>query len=247
MLIHPTIDNMKALNLFGMARALETQMELKETRELSFEERLGLLIDAEMVARDNKCLEARLRHAKLRLSACVEDLEVRASRGLDRSVITALANSDWLSAKQNILITGSTGVGKTYLACALANKACRNGFSALYFRASMLFEDLSIAKADGRYKRVLASISKRDLIVIDDFALAPLTAEQARDLLEIIDQRYDVHSTIISSQFDPEHWHDLIGDPTIADAILDRLVHNSHKLKLKGKSMRDPNNSEHNG
>jgi DNA replication protein DnaC len=238
MLIHPTLDHMRALRLFGMARALETQLELKEARELGFEERLGLLLDAEKVARENKSLDARLKTAKLRLSATLEDLELRASRGLDRSVITALATADWVQSKQNVLITGPTGAGKTYLACALAQKACRLGFSVLYFRAPIIFQDLSIAKADGRYRRLLASITKSQLIVLDDFALSPLTDEQRRDLLEILEHRYESSSTIIASQLPLDHWHDVIGDPTIADAILDRLIHNAHVVNLKGESMR---------
>jgi DNA replication protein DnaC len=238
MLIHPTIDHMRSLKLTGMARAFESQLELKEARELSFEERLGLLLDAEVVARENKSLDGRLKTAKLRLAASLEDLELRASRGLDRSVITALATCDWVQSKQNILITGPTGAGKTYLACALAQKACRLGFTVLYFRSPILFQDLSIAKADGRYRRLLASITKRHLIVLDDFALSPLTDEQRRDLLEILEHRYESTSTIIVSQLPVLNWHDVIGDPTIADAILDRLIHNAHFLTLKGESMR---------
>jgi DNA replication protein DnaC len=238
MLIHPTIEHMKSLRLFGMARALENQMELKEIRELSFEERIGMLIDAEKVARENKGLESRLKSAKLRLSACIEDLELRANRGLDRSSITALASADWVQSKQNILVTGPTGAGKTYLACALAQKACRLGYSVAYFRAPILFQDLAVAKADGRYRRLLTSISKRRLIVLDDFALAPLTDEQRHDLLEILEDRYEASSTIVASQLPIEHWHAVIGEPTIADAILDRIVHNSHQLNLKGESMR---------
>jgi DNA replication protein DnaC len=238
MLIHPTIEHMKSLRLFGMARALENQMELKEIRELSFEERIGMLIDAEKVARENKGLESRLKSAKLRLSACIEDLELRANRGLDRSSITALASADWVQSKQNILVTGPTGAGKTYLACALAQKACRLGYSVAYFRAPILFQDLAVAKADGRYRRLLASISKRRLIVLDDFALAPLTDEQRHDLLEILEDRYEASSTIVASQLPIEHWHAVIGEPTIADAILDRIVHNAHQLNLKGESMR---------
>jgi DNA replication protein DnaC len=238
MLIHPTIEHMKSLRLFGMARALENQMELKEIRELSFEERIGMLIDAEKVARENKGLESRLKSAKLRLSACIEDLELRANRGLDRSSITALASADWVQSKQNILVTGPTGAGKTYLACALAQKACRLGYSVAYFRAPILFQDLAVAKADGRYRRLLTSISKRRLIVLDDFALAPLTDEQRHDLLEILEDRYEASSTIVASQLPIEHWHAVIGEPTIADAILDRIVHNAHQLNLKGESMR---------
>jgi DNA replication protein DnaC len=221
-----------------MAKALETQMEMKDARELSFEERLALLLDAELVTRENKTLATRLKKAKLRLAACLEDLDLRPSRGLDRSVITSLANPDWVKSHQNILITGPTGAGKTYLACALAQRACRNGLYAFYFRAPILFQDLAVAKGDGRYRKMLTSISKKDLIVLDDFALAPLTDEQRRDLLEVIEQRYDSKATIVVSQIPLDHWHQIIGDPTIADAILDRLVHNSHKLFLKGDSMR---------
>ncbi len=244
MLIHPTIDHMRNLRFFGMARALEAQLDSKEARELSFEERLGLLLDAEMVARENKSLEGRLKTAKLRLSASLEDLELRASRGLDRGVIASLGTSDWVLSKQNVLITGPTGAGKTYLACALAQKACRLGFSVLYFRAPILFQDLSVSKADGRYRRLLASIAKRNLIVVDDFALSPLTDEQRRDLLELLEQRYESSSTIIASQLPLEHWHEVIGDPTIADAILDRLIHNAHQLHLRGESMRKKKNDK---
>lgn len=227
-----------------MVRALEAQLELKDSQGLSFEERLGLLLDAELVARENKRLDSRLKTAKLRLSACLEDLDLRVSRGLDRSVITSLATSDWIKAKQNVLITGPTGAGKTYLACALAQKACRNGFTVLYCRTTTLFQDLSIARADGRYRRLLATITKPDLILLDDFALAPLTDEQRRDLLEIVEERYDSRSTIVASQIPIDHWHDAIGDPTIADAILDRLVHNAHKLAVKGESMRKKKNNQ---
>ena len=230
-----------------MARALETQMELKEVRELSFEERLAMLVDAEILDKDNKRTSSRLKGAKLRLSACIEDLKIKASRGLDRATITALASCDWIRNRQHIFITGPTGGGKTYLACALAHSACRHGFTAIYHRASSLFDDLVIAKADGRYKRVLLSIESKRLLILDDFGLEKLSAENRRDMLEIVEQRYNRSSIIITSQFATEHWHDIIGDPTLADAILDRVTHNGQELKLKGKSMRDPKNSEQNG
>jgi DNA replication protein DnaC len=242
MLIHPIIDKMTSLQLLGMARALETQLEVKETRELPFEDRLSMLLDAESLNRDNKRTASRLRAAKLRLSASVEDLKIRPSRGLDRSVIMSLSSCDWLRDKLNIAITGPTGAGKTYLACALAHSACRHGFSTIYHRATTLFDDLIVAKGDGRYKRVLTNIESKRLLVIDDFGLETLSSENRRDLLEILERRYNNGSTIITSQFDRDHWHDLIGDPTLADAILDRFVHNSQELKLKGKSMRDPKN-----
>ncbi len=165
MLIHPTLDNLKGLRLFAMAHALESQMEIKDVQDMVFEDRLGLLVDAELVARENKKLKSRLEGAKLRLAACIEDLDMKATRGLDRRVIAALSTCDWLRAHQNVLITGFTGAGKTYVACALAEKACREGFTAQYERANKLFQDLALAKADGRYHRVLASIARKDVFV----------------------------------------------------------------------------------
>jgi len=230
-----------------MTRALEAQLELKEARELSFEERLGMLVDAEALDRGNKRTSSRLRTAKLRLDACIEDVKLKGTRGLDRSLITTLSSCDWIRDKRNIAITGPTGAGKTYLACALAHAACRRGFTAIYHRAAVLFDDLVLAKADGRYKKVMLSLTSKKLLLIDDFGLEKLTAENRRDLLEVMEQRYGNSSTIITSQFDVEHWHDVIGDPTIADAILDRFVHNSHEIKVKGKSRRDPKNTDQNG
>ncbi|MBX9569038.1 MAG: IS21-like element helper ATPase IstB [Candidatus Obscuribacterales bacterium] len=240
MLVESTIEKLKLLKLHGMVRALESQMELKEARELSFDERLGMLLDAESLDRENHRTRARLRHAKLRLDACMEDLKIKASRGLDRATSVSLASCDWVRDKRNIFITGPTGAGKTYLACALAHSACRQGFSAVYHRASSLFDELTIAKADGRYKRMLAAIANKSLLILDDFGLEKLTVENRRDLLEIVEQRYGNCSTVITSQFEVKLWHDIIGDPTIADAILDRIVHNGHELKVKGKSLRDP-------
>jgi len=221
-----------------MASTLENQRHLLDSQELSFEEKLGILVDAELAAKDSKRLTSRLRNAKLRLAACIEDLEIKSSRGLDRSVVTALSSRTWLDKARNVIIEGPTGAGKTYLACALAQQACRNGFSTLYVRAPALFEDLSLAKADGRFKSILASIARTKLLVLDDFALAPLTDEQRRNLLEIAEQRYEIGSTILVSQMPLSHWHDIIGDPTLADAILDRLVHNAQCIVLKGESMR---------
>jgi DNA replication protein DnaC len=232
------MDHLRELKLFGMLRAFESQSEMKNIEELSFEDRLGLLVDAELLVRQNKRLDSRLRNARLRLSACIEDVEAKANRGLDKTVLATLATCDWLRRHRNVLITGFTGTGKTYLSCALAQKACREGFSVVFKRSSALFEELALAKADGRYGKLLLGISRMDLLVIDDFALAPLTAEQSRDLLEIVEDRYDRRSTIISSQVPLDHWHGIIGEPTIADAILDRLVHNAHKIKLKGESKR---------
>ena len=235
MLIHPTLDSLRALRLFGMLKALQNQAEMKDVSDLSFEDRLGLLVDAEVLARDNTQLQSRLKTAKLRLSACIEDLDIKAGRGLDKANVLALSSCDWLRLHRNLLVTGPTGSGKTYVSCAVAQKACREGYTVVYERASKLFHDLALAKADGQYLKILANISKKDLLVIDDFALAPLTDEQRRDLLEIVDDRYNRRSTIIISQVPSEHWHDIIGDPTIADAILDRLIHNAHKIQLKAK------------
>lgn len=235
MLIHPTLDNLRTLNLNGMLKALESQLEMTDIGDLSFEDRLGLLVEAELLARGNKQLQSRLKTANLRLSACLEDLDMKAGRGLDKTNIVALSSCDWLRLHRNVLVTGPTGSGKTYTSCALAQKACREGFTVVYERASKLFHDLSLAKATGKYLSVLAGLSKKSLLVIDDFALAPLTDEQRRDLLEIVEDRYNRRSTIVVSQVPHDHWHEIIGDPTIADAILDRLVHNAHKLQLKTK------------
>jgi DNA replication protein DnaC len=244
MLIHPTIDNLRTLKLFGMIQALETQMQTPTALDLVFEDRLGLLADAELSARENRQLQTRLKGAKLRQSASIEDVDLKVPRGLDRALWSTLASSQWIPLHRNLSITGPTGGGKSFLACALAQKACRDGYTCLYERASRFFNDLAISKATGNYNKLLASISKKSLLVIDDFALAPLTDEQRRDLLEIMDDRYGKRSTLIASQLPLEHWHAMIGDPTIADAILDRFVHNAHNIVLKTtESMRNPKRS----
>lgn len=226
------------LKLFGMVQALESQMQVPDHKELSFEDRLGLIVDMEVTVRANNKVKSRLKTAKLAQSAVIEDLEVKSGRGIDKSTLASLATSDWVRLHHNVIISGATGVGKSYLACALAHKACRDGFTAVYERLSRLLEDLVIAKVDGRYNGVLSGIKSKNVLVLDDFGLAPLTAENRRDLLEILEDRYDKGSTVITSQLPVEHWHEMIGDPTIADAILDRVVHNSHKIHLKGESRR---------
>jgi len=235
MLKTPTMDNLRTLKLNGMLKALEDQEMIANIGELNFNDRFGLLVDAELLSRGNTQLQSRLKAARLRLSACIEDLEIKSGRGLDKTTVVALSTCDWLRLHRNVLVTGPTGSGKTYFSCAIAQKACREGYSAVYERASKLFHDLSLAKADGSYLNLLRTLSKKDLLVIDDFALAPLTDEQRRDLLEIMEDRYNRRSTIIVSQLPSEHWHEIIGDPTIADAILDRLVHNAHKIQLRTK------------
>ncbi|HAG59432.1 MAG TPA: AAA family ATPase [Arthrobacter bacterium] len=238
MLNHPTLDKLQALKLGAMARGLAEQMENLAMAELTFEERLGLLADRELTARDNRRMTGRLRGARLRLSACLEDIDYRATRGLDRGLLAKLADCQWVQQGYNVLVTGPTGAGKTYLACALAQKACRDGYTSLYVRMPRLFEDLQAARGDGTYPKLLANLARKHVLVLDDWGLAPLTDENRRDLLEIVEDRYDGRSTVIASQLPVEHWHDKIGDSTLADAILDRIVHKAYKVKLKGGSMR---------
>ncbi len=205
---------------------------------MSFEERLGLLIDREVTEREDRRLSTRLRQAKLKQNACVEDMDYQQPRGLDKSLMLDLAQCQWIKKQLNLLITGPTGVGKTWIACALAQKACREGYTALYLRLPRLLQELPIAKGDGTYARLLARLAKIDVLVLDDWGLSPLVAEQRRDLLEILEDRHDNRSTLVTSQLPLDKWHHIIGDPTLADAILDRLVHNAYKINLKGESMR---------
>jgi DNA replication protein DnaC len=238
MLRHPTLEKLQVLRLTGMVAAFQEHLHLPDVNTLSFEERLGLLVDRELLDRENRRLQSRLRQAKLRQSATLEDLDYRAPRGLDKTLLTTLATTQWIQEHHNVLITGATGVGKTWLACGLAHAACRQGYRVLYLRTPRLWRELAIARGDGRYPKFLASLAKLDLLVLDDFGLAPLSDDQRRDFLELLEDRHGARASIITSQLPVEHWHEVIGDPTLADAILDRLVHNAYKIPLKGESMR---------
>jgi DNA replication protein DnaC len=238
MLKHPTLDKLHALKLTGMAAALADQSATPDITDLSFEERLGLLVDREMTERDNRRMSSRLRRAKLRHAAILEDIDYRNSRGLDKGLIQSLASCQWVKEHLNVLITGPTGVGKTWLACALAHKACREGYTAQYVRLTRLLRELTIAKGDGQYSKLLTSLAKVDVLILDDWGLMKLSAENRRDLLEVLEDRHGRRSTIATSQLPIEEWHGVIGDATLADAILDRLVHNAYKINLRGESMR---------
>jgi len=238
MLKHPTLDKLHALKLTGMAAALTDQSATPDITDLSFEERLGLLVDREMTERDNRRMTSRLRRAKLRHAAILEDLDYRHSRGLDKGLVQSLASCQWVKEHLNVLITGPTGVGKTWLACALAHKACREGYTAQYVRLTRLLRELTIAKGDGQYAKLLTNLAKVDVLILDDWGLMKLSAENRRDLLEVLEDRHGRRSTIATSQLPIEEWHGVIGDATLADAILDRLVHNAYKINLRGESMR---------
>jgi len=235
MLIQPTLDKLNALKLHGMAIALSEQMTHGAAQGLSFEERTALLLDREILYRENRRMTRLLQLAQFKQRAALEDLDYRTRTGLDRSQLASLASCDWIRANQHILIQGATGSGKTFLACALAHQACRNGMSALYVRAPRLFEELNLCHADGSFRKRLATIAKISVLIIDDFAIAPIGARERNDLLELIDDRVGTRSCIVTSQLPISDWHDYIGDPTLADAILDRLVHRSHRIHLEAK------------
>jgi DNA replication protein DnaC len=238
MIQEPMMEKLTAMRLLGMVDALKAQEQDPASRELSFLERLGLLVDQQWSWRENQALTRRLHAAKLK-GACVEEIDYRTARGLDKSVIRALAQkSAWVVNHENIFVLGPTGVGKSFVACALAQKACRDGYSALYTRAAALFRDLAIARADGSLRNLLSKLSRIDALVIDDWAMAPLAETERRDFWEICEDRYQTRSTILTSQLPVARWHEQIGDPTAADGILDRLVHNAHRIDMRGDSMR---------
>jgi DNA replication protein DnaC len=240
LLTSPTVDKLYNLNLAGMARALTDQRERPDYGDLPFEDRLGLLVDRELQDRENRRLVRYLKAAKLRAEASVEDVDFRHPRGLDRGKLLDLAEARWVDAHQNVLILGPTGVGKTYLACALAQAAIRRGHTALYLRVPRMLSDLATARADGRLRRSMAAWARVDVLVLDDFALRPLGADQAADLLEVVEDRAQLRSTILTSQLPVNLWHQALGEPTVADAILDRVVHTAHRIELLGESRRRP-------
>jgi len=239
MLMQPTIDKLRALRLGGMMKALEQQLNDPTIQTLSFEDRLGLLVDTEATERESKKIASRLKVAKPKQEACIEDVKTNAAAGVDRSVLKQLALCHWIRDHRNVLISGKTGVGKTFLACSLINSACRSGYTSLYFRAQRLFHQTAVARADGSYTKLLTRLSRIDLLVIDDFGHASITDEISRDLLEIIDDR-DVRSTVVVSQLPVKQWHETFTNATIADAILDRIIHNAYKFDLDGESRRKP-------
>lgn len=240
MLTQATVDKMHQMKMTSLAEAFERQIRSPEFASLSFEERVGMMIDAESDARDQRKLTRRLQWARLRHQASLEDVNWQHPRGLDRQVVLSLSRCGWIRDHQNLLITGLTGVGKSWLACAFAERACRQGHSAYYARAPRLYHDLAVARGDGSYGRMLARLAKTDLIVLDDFALTPLKDQERRDLLEILEDRHERASTIVTSQLAVKLWHEVIGEPTLADAICDRLIPAAHKIDLKGPSLRPP-------
>ncbi len=238
MLIVPTLEKLKGLKLYGMSKAFEQQLTSSDYKDLCFEERLGLLVDQEITERENRRLKTRLKQARLRQQACMENIDYHHPRGLDKSLVRSLATCQWVRDHLNILITGPTGVGKSYIACSLGHRACLEGFNVFYCRAPRIFHDLAIAQADGRYSKIMNSIAKAQVLIIDDWGFSVLTDQERMNLLEILEDRHDIHSTIITSQLPVDHWHEMIGNPTLSDAILDRLIHNAYKINMKGGSMR---------
>jgi DNA replication protein DnaC len=238
MLTEQTLEKLYHMKLNGMADAFKEHLENHNMNELAFEERFALLVDRQWTWKENRRMKRLLSHAKLKINGCIEDIDYKTPRGLDKSLILHLSNCEWIKNAHNLIITGPTGVGKTYLACAMGNRACRMGYTAFYIRIPKLFQDLAIARGDGSYLKIMKKFTKAKLLIIDDLGLAPMSAPERRDLLEVIEDRHGLTSTIVAAQVPIDLWHENIRDPTIADAIMDRLIHNAYKIKLKGESMR---------
>lgn len=238
MLTQETIEKMNAMKLFGMVAAFDSQLSSNEYHELSFEERVGILVDAEWTDREQRKLSRRLKAAKLRYPASLENVNFQASRGLNRQQILTLGSGRWIAEQHNLLITGPTGIGKSFLACAFVERACRRGFTGYYVRASRLVHDLAVARGDGSYTRVLSRLAKLDLLAVDDWLLHPLKDADRRDLMEVIEERAERGSTLIATQLPVKQWHPAIGDPNHADALCDRILHRAHRITLKGASLR---------
>ena len=232
MLTQPTIEKLNTMKLTAMAKAFASQMQCPDMTQLSFEERFGLIVDYQMTDLENRRMQNRLKNAKLRQSACIEGLDFKQGRGMDRSVVMSLAGNQWVKSHHNILVTGKTGAGKSYLACALAQKACRDGHSVLYQRVPRLLQDIGVSRHDGRYNKLMNQVVKCEVLILDDLLISPLSREEQKELLEIVEERYDRKATIVTSQLPVKAWHDAMQDPTLADAILDRLVHNAYKIEL---------------
>lgn len=238
MLTEQTLDKLYSMKLTGMADAFRAQLSQPAMNDLSFEERFAFIVDQHFTWKEDRRMVTLLRQARLKDNACLEDIDYKAPRGIDKSVILTLSGCDWIKKAQNVIITGSTGVGKTYLACAMANSACRKGLPALYKKASRLFQEIAVARADGSYPKLMNALMKAKVLILDDFCITPMKDAERKDLFEVIDDRQKLASTIISTQVPIKNWFESIGDPTMADAILDRLIHSAHKIELEGDSMR---------
>lgn len=238
MLLQPTIERLRELKLTGMAAALEEQALMPDLRDMAFEDRIGLLVEREHACREDRRLTRLLQLARLHVPAAMEDIEYRRPRGLDKSVMLRLASCAWIESHEAVLLCGATGTGKSYIACAIGHSACRHGFTTRYYRFSRMLGELSRARADGSYPKLLEKLARTHLLILDDFGLSPLTDTERRDFLEVLEDRYGRRATLVTSQLPFEHWHAVVGDTTFADAILDRLVHSAHRITVKGASMR---------